>query len=84
MPLEFRGVVDEMLQTPNRPSGATPPPIRLSQNEMPWTPSAPIVAAMSAAVGAAHRYPDYHRAAARAAIAGVLGVDPDRVAVDNG
>lgn len=84
MPLEFRGVVDEMLQTPNRPAGATPPPIRLSQNEMPWTPSAPIVAAMSAAVETSHRYPDYHRAAARAAIAGALGVDAARVAVDNG
>ncbi len=84
MSLEFRGVVDQMLQTPNRPARSTPPPIRLSQNEMPWEPSAPIVAAMTAAIGTAHRYPDYHRAAAREAIATAMGVEADRVAVDNG
>lgn len=84
MSLEFRGVINQMLQTPNRPAGSTPPPIRLSQNEMPWEPSAPVVAAMTAAIGTAHRYPDYHRAAAREAVAAAMGVDAERVAVDNG
>ncbi|MGN8027524.1 pyridoxal phosphate-dependent aminotransferase [Microbacterium sp. 22242] len=84
MPLEFRDVIDEMLQVPNRPARSTPPPIRLSQNEMPWEPSAPVVAAMTTAISTAHRYPDYHRAAAREAIAAALQVDPEQVAVDNG
>ncbi|MGN7977580.1 pyridoxal phosphate-dependent aminotransferase [Microbacterium sp. 22195] len=82
--IEFRSVIDEMLATPNRPAGATPPPIRLSQNEMPWRPADVIVDAMVAAVDNAHRYPDYHRAAARRAIADSIGVDADRIAIDNG
>lgn len=84
MVLEFRGVIDQMLAAPNRPAGATPPPIRLSQNEMPWSPSDSIVAAMTEAARSAHRYPDYHRAAAREAVAAAMGLDADRIAIDNG
>ncbi|MFC4137572.1 MULTISPECIES: histidinol-phosphate transaminase [unclassified Microbacterium] len=84
MVLEFRSVIDEMLAAPNRPAGATPPPIRLSQNEMPWGPSEPILHAMSAAARSAHRYPDYHRTAARTAVAQSMGIDTERIAIDNG
>ncbi|WP_309128275.1 aminotransferase class I/II-fold pyridoxal phosphate-dependent enzyme [Microbacterium sp.] len=82
--LEFRSVIDDMLAAPNRPAGATPPPIRLSQNEMPWSPADVIVDAMSAAARTAHRYPDYHRTAAREAVAASMGLDAGRVAIDNG
>ncbi|GAA5199073.1 pyridoxal phosphate-dependent aminotransferase [Microbacterium jejuense] len=84
MVLEFRSVIDQMLTAPNRPAGATPPPIRLSQNEMPWAPSEPIVRAMSSAALSAHRYPDYHRTAARTAVADAMGVAAERIAIDNG
>lgn len=84
MTLEFRSVIDQMLATPNRPARSTPPPIRLSQNEMPWEPSGVIVEAMEKAARATHRYPDYHRTAARTAIAAAMGLDVERIAIDNG
>lgn len=84
MSLEFRSVIDNMLAAPNRPTGATPPPIRLSQNEMPWEPAEVITTAMMQAIHTAHRYPDYHRTAARAAVAKSMGLDVDRIAIDNG
>ncbi|MFV0375159.1 histidinol-phosphate transaminase [Microbacterium sp.] len=81
----FRQVIQEILATPNRPArAATPPPIRLSQNEMPWEPAPVVLDAMTAALHRAHRYPDYHRAHAREAVAAACGVQPDQVAVDNG
>jgi histidinol-phosphate aminotransferase len=84
MTLEFRSVIDRMLATPNRPARAGLPPIRLSQNEMPWEPASVIVDAMEKAARSTHRYPDYHRTAARAAIAASLGLDVERIAIDNG
>lgn len=84
MPLEFRSVIDEILAVPNRPERTTIPPIRLSQNEMPWEPTPVIVDAMVTAARSAHRYPDYHRTAARSSVAHALGVDVERVAIDNG
>ncbi|WP_341977698.1 aminotransferase class I/II-fold pyridoxal phosphate-dependent enzyme [Microbacterium sp. LWO13-1.2] len=84
MTLEFRSVVDTMLATPNRPGRDNPPPIRLSQNEMPWEPAGVIVEAMEKAARSTHRYPDYHRTQARAAIAASLGLDVGRIAIDNG
>ncbi len=84
MTIEFRSVIDAMMSTPNRPAGATPPPIRLSQNEMPWQPAEVITAAMTQAIGQTHRYPDYHRLAAREAVAASMGLTADRIAIDNG
>ncbi|MFD5226336.1 pyridoxal phosphate-dependent aminotransferase [Microbacterium sp. NPDC058342] len=84
MALEFRSVIDQMLGVPDRPARAVVPPIRLSQNEMPWSPTDVIVEAMIEAVRSSHRYPDYHRTAARTAVAAAFGVDAGRVAIDNG
>lgn len=84
MLLELRSVVDRVLAAPDRSSRGAQPPIRLSQNEMPWAPADVIVAAMTEAARNAHRYPDYHRAAARAAVAEAMGLDAGRIAIDNG
>ncbi|GLY68946.1 pyridoxal phosphate-dependent aminotransferase [Amycolatopsis taiwanensis] len=84
MLLELRSVVDRVLAAPDRSARGALPPIRLSQNEMPWAPADMIVSAMTEAVRNVHRYPDYHRSAARAAVAGAMGLDPGRIAIDNG
>ncbi|WP_217180985.1 histidinol-phosphate transaminase [Streptomyces sp. AC495_CC817] len=84
MTLEFRSVIDTMLAAPNRPARGTLPPIRLSQNEMPWEPAPVLVEAMERAARSTHRYPDYHRTAARGAIAASMGLDVERIAIDNG
>ncbi|PRB11724.1 histidinol-phosphate aminotransferase [Microbacterium sp. MYb72] len=84
MTLEFRSVIDKMLAAPNRPARVSLPPIRLSQNEMPWEPAPVIVDAMEKAARSTHRYPDYHRTAARAAVADAMGLDVERIAIDNG
>ncbi|WP_341941286.1 aminotransferase class I/II-fold pyridoxal phosphate-dependent enzyme [Microbacterium sp. LWH10-1.2] len=84
MTLEFRSVIDKMLAAPNRPARVSLPPIRLSQNEMPWEPAPVIVDAMEKAARSTHRYPDYHRTAARTAVADAMGLDVERIAIDNG
>lgn len=84
MTLEFRSVIDKMLAAPNRPARVSLPPIRLSQNEMPWEPAPVIVDAMEKAARSTHRYPDYHRTAARVAVADAMGLDVERIAIDNG
>ncbi len=84
MSLEFRAVIDQMTATPDRPVRTVTPPVRLSQNEMPWAPAEVVQKAMIEAIGRAHRYPDYHRAAVRAAIGDALDVPASWVAVDNG
>ncbi|WP_020495898.1 pyridoxal phosphate-dependent aminotransferase [Sciscionella marina] len=84
MLLELRSVVDRVLAAPDRSARGTLPPIRLSQNEMPWAPSGAVTAAMTDAVRNAHRYPDYHRRAARTAVAEAMGLTQERIAIDNG
>lgn len=84
MALEFRSVIDRMTATPDRPQRNAPTPIRLSQNELPWGPPEPVLDAMIEALRTVNRYPDYHRTAARAAIAESAGVPTEWVAVDNG
>ncbi|WP_345153742.1 pyridoxal phosphate-dependent aminotransferase [Arthrobacter ginkgonis] len=84
MALDFRPVIDRMTSTPDRPQRNAPTPVRLSQNELPWGPPEPVLNAMTEALQTVNRYPDYHRTAARTAIANVVGVAPEWVAVDNG
>lgn len=54
-------------------------PLKLSSNENPFGPSPAAVAAMAGVLAQAHRYPSTDHAALRAAIAGVEGMDPDRI-----
>jgi histidinol-phosphate aminotransferase len=54
-------------------------PLKLSSNENPFGPSPAAVAAMGRALGESHRYPSTDHAGLRAAIAGVHGLDPDRI-----
>ncbi|MFP4312305.1 MAG: pyridoxal phosphate-dependent aminotransferase [Nitriliruptoraceae bacterium] len=64
-----------------------PPPgmrIRLSSNESPFGPSPAAVAAATAAVGEAHRYPDDASLDLRAAIAAAEGCELTEVAVGTG
>ncbi|WP_125614950.1 aminotransferase class I/II-fold pyridoxal phosphate-dependent enzyme [Specibacter cremeus] len=84
MTLEFRSVIDKMTATPDRPKRNAPTPIRLSQNELPWGPPELVLNAMIEALQTVNRYPDYHRTAARAAVADAAGVPAEWVAVDNG
>lgn len=84
MTLAFRNVIDGMLATPNRSGRDNPPSIKLSQNEMPWEPAPVIVEAMERSLRSVNRYPDFHRTEARSAIAASLGVEADRIAIDNG
>ena len=53
--------------------------LKLSSNENPFGPSPKARAAYVAAAGELHRYPSTDHAALRAAIAGVHGLDADRV-----
>ncbi|MBF9059234.1 histidinol-phosphate transaminase [Rhodobacterales bacterium HKCCSP123] len=54
-------------------------PLKLSSNENPFGPSPAAVEAMGRALGESHRYPSTDHAGLRAAIAGVHGLDPDRI-----
>jgi len=59
-------------------------PVRLSSNESPYGPSSAAVAAATAAVTDAHRYPDDQSTTLRAALAEREGRAFDEVAVGNG
>lgn len=54
--------------------------VKLSSNENPYPPVPSIVAAVAAAAGDVNRYGDHRAADLRAALAGWLGVDADRIA----
>jgi histidinol-phosphate aminotransferase len=58
--------------------------IKLASNENPYPPVPSIVAAIAAAAGDVNRYGDHRAADLRAAIAGWLDVDVDRVAAGCG
>lgn len=59
-------------------------PVKLSSNENPMGPSPKAVAAMAAAAGAMHRYPDGASAALRDAIAAQHGLEPERIVCGTG
>jgi len=70
---------------PYRPGRATADDAgALASNESPLGPSPAAVAAVAAAAGRSHRYPDPLATPLREAIGGRLGVDPDSVVVGNG
>jgi len=54
-------------------------PLKLSSNENPFGPSPRAVTAMTAALPTMHRYPSTDHASLRGAIAGVHGLDADRI-----
>ena len=54
--------------------------VKLSSNENPYPPVPSVVAAIVAAAGDVNRYGDHRAAELRAALAGWLGVDADRIA----
>lgn len=60
------------------------PPVKLSSNENPWGPSPHAVAALQAAAGQSHRYPDGTAATLRQKIAALHGLDPDLVVCGTG
>jgi len=59
-------------------------PLKLSSNENPFGPSPAALAAMLGALADSHRYPSTDHASLRAAIAGVHGLDPDRIICGTG
>ena len=59
-------------------------PLKLSSNENPFGPSPAAIAAMLGALADSHRYPSTDHASLRAAIAGVHGLDPDRIICGTG
>lgn len=84
MAVQFRDIIQKMTAMPDRAVRLELPPIRLSQNELPWEPAEPVLKAMSEALTQLNRYPDYHRTAARQAIADAHGVPLEWIAADNG
>lgn len=63
---------------------AVPRPVDLSANENPLGPSPRALAALAAAAGRCHRYPDRHGRALRQALATRLAVDAGQVVLGNG
>lgn len=57
---------------------------KLSSNENPWGPSPHAIAAMQAALGDAHRYPDPASTALRAALGSAYGIDPAHIICGTG
>jgi histidinol-phosphate aminotransferase len=58
--------------------------IKLASNENPYSPAAPVVAAIAAAAGDVNRYPDHLAVELRAAVAAWIGVDREQVTVGCG
>lgn len=58
--------------------------IKLASNENPYAPVPSVVEAIQAAAGGANRYADHRATELRAALAGWIGVDTDRIAVGCG
>ena len=85
MALEFSAAVRRI---PTYPAAAgyaqTGPVTLLASNESPYPPLAEVVAAASAAIAGANRYPDPTGARLRAALADRYGVAPERIALGNG
>ncbi len=67
---------------PGRAAAGGPASGKLSSNESPFAPSPSVQAAMAAAAGSVHRYPDQRRA--HEALARHLGVEPDRLVLTDG
>lgn len=65
-------------------AGGDCPVVKLSSNENPLGPSPRAVAAMAAAAGDAHRYPDPTARLLRGALADLHGLDPDRIVCGTG
>ena len=85
MALQFATAVKRI---PVYPAGAgyaqTGPLVLLESNESPYPPLPEVVAAASAAVAGANRYPDPNSVALRAALAERYGVPADQITVGNG
>lgn len=87
MPVAIRPTIEGI--APYRPGrrpdrGAAVRQIKASSNELPWEPPRPLLDALVSALVEMNRYPDYHKLAAREAIANHLAVDIQNVALDNG
>lgn len=65
-------------------AGGHATPVKLSSNENPWGASPRALAALAAAAGDSHRYPDGTAAGLRAKIAALHGLDPDRIVCGTG
>jgi histidinol-phosphate aminotransferase len=61
-----------------------PEAVKLASNEVPYGPLPGVVAAITEAVAAAHRYPDMGVVSLRQRLADRYGVDPDRIATGCG
>jgi histidinol-phosphate aminotransferase len=59
-------------------------PVKLSSNENPWGASPKAIAALAAAAGGSHRYPDGAATRLREKIAALHGLDPARVVCGTG
>jgi histidinol-phosphate aminotransferase len=79
-PVPQPGIMTIQAYTPGEshlPGGVKP--IKLSSNETPLGPSAKAIAAFKAASDSLERYPDPSASGLRKAIAGLYGLDPDRI-----
>ncbi len=65
-------------------AGGHAKPVKLSSNENPWGASPHAMAALQAAAGEIHRYPDGTAAVLREKIAALHGLDADRIVCGTG
>ena len=83
--IEFKSAVKRIPVYPAAAGYAQSGPlVRLASNESPYPPLREVVAAASAALEGANRYPDPDSVALRRALADRYGVAPERIAVGNG
>jgi histidinol-phosphate aminotransferase len=83
--LEFKAAVKRIPVYPVAAAYADSGPlVRLASNESPYPPLPEVVAAASAALETANRYPDPASTRLRDALAGRYGVPSERIAVGNG
>jgi len=83
--LEFTAAVKRIPVYPAAAGYAQSGPlVRLASNESPYPPLAEVIAAASAALEHANRYPDPDSVKLRAALADRYGVAAERIAVGNG
>ncbi len=85
MPIRTKPYLAELSPAPPpRLASAEPSLARLGANENPLGPSPRALAAVQAALGAIHRYPDASGAALKHALAGRAGLSADHVMLGNG
>ena len=68
---------------PGKPGG-DPAVIKLSSNEMPFGPLAPVQAVIAQRIGSLHKYPDMYGTALVEKVAAFHGVSPESIALSNG